>query len=294
MVKSRKEAVKSRKKPTGQRPRTSLRRKVLGQHFLTSGDVRDRIIRTLGALKDSHVLEIGAGGGVLTWELAQRAGRLTALEIDSRLAGNLEQAFKEMPHVSILGEDALRFDFTGWAKSCVPLEPVVVGNIPYRITNSLLHALIGSHSRLESVVLMLQEEVARKLSAPAGHKPYGMLTVLAGYHSKVEYLFHVGRENFSPPPNVDSAVVRLDFKQPCRCRAGDEAFFQALVRRLFLERRKQIQRILRKDQRFAVSAEQIERLEQDTGLRLSCRPEELTVEQLVTLADGLGSVKAKT
>ena len=286
--------MKRRKKPASHRPRTSLRRRILGQHFLASGEVRDRIFRTLGALKDSHVLEIGAGRGELTQELAQRAGRLTALEIDSRLAGNLEQAFKEMPHVSILGKDALRFDYTGWAQSCAPLKPLVVGNIPYRITNSLLHALIGSHSRLESVVLMLQEEVARKLSAPAGHKPYGMLSVLAGYHSKVEYLFQVGRENFSPCPNVDSALVRLDFKQPCQCRAEDEAFFQALVRRLFLERRKQIQRILRNDQRFTVSAEDIDRLEKDTGLKLSCRPEELTIEQLVALADGLSSVKVKT
>jgi 16S rRNA (adenine1518-N6/adenine1519-N6)-dimethyltransferase len=196
--------------------------------------------------------------------------------------------------VSILREDALRFDYLGWATSSRPLKPVVVGNIPYRITNSLLYTLIGSHSRLETVVLMLQEEVARKICASAGHKPYGLLTVLASYNSKVEYLFRVGRDNFSPPPNVDSAVIRLDFAKPCQSRAADEALFEALVRRLFLDRRKQIQKILRNDRSFAVSAGEIGLLEQDTGLKLSCRPEELTVEQLVALADGLGSMKVRT
>ena len=286
--------MKRKKSRISYRVRTSFRRKVLGQHFLTSAEVKDRIISSLGSLKDKHVLEIGAGRGVLTHELAERVGRLTALEIDNRLAEKLELAFKEMPEVSILREDALRFDYLGWAASSRPLKPVVVGNIPYRITNSLLYTLIGSHSRLETVVLMLQEEVARKICASAGHKPYGLLTVLASYNSKVEYLFRVGRDNFSQPPNVDSAVIRLDFAKPCQSRAADEALFEALVRRLFLDRRKQIQKILRNDRSFAVSAGEIGLLEQDTGLKLSCRPEELTVEQLVALADGLGSMKVRT
>jgi len=286
--------VKRKKSRIRSRGRTSFRCKVLGQRFLTSVEVKDRIISSLGSLKDKHVLEIGAGRGVLTRELAQKAGKLTALEIDNRLAEKLESAFKEIPEVSILREDALRFDYPGWAASTRPLRPVVVGNIPYRITNSLLYTLIGSHSRLETVVLMLQEEVARKICASAGHKPYGLITVLASYNSKVEYLFRVSRDNFSPRPNVDSAVIRLDFTKPCQGRAADEALFEALVRRLFLERRKQVQKILRNDRSLDVSTAEIRVLEQDTGLKLSSRPEELTVEQLVNLADSLGSMKVKT
>lgn len=286
--------MKRRKNRNSYRPRTSFRRKLLGQHFLTSSEVKDRIINSLGSLEDKHVLEIGAGRGELTCKLAERSGRLTAVEIDSRLAEKLQLAFKEMPEVSILREDALQFDYARWAASCTPLKPLVVGNIPYRITNSLLYALIGSHTLLGTVVLMLQEEVARKLSAPAGQKPYGRLTVFASYNSEVEFLFRVGRENFSPRPKVDSAVVKLDFAKPRQSRANDEALFETLVRRLFLNRRKQIQKVLRSDHRFAVSAEEIAKLEQYTGLKLSCRPEELKVEQLVALADGLSYMKVKT
>lgn len=286
--------MRRRKSRNSYCPRTSFRRKLLGQYFLISGEVKDRIISSLGSLEDKHVLEIGAGRGELTFELAERAGRLTALEIDSRLAEKLELAFKEMPQVSILREDALQFDYARWAASCAPLKPLVVGNIPYRITNSLLYALIGSHNLLGTVVLMLQEEVARKLNTSAGQKPYGMLTVFVSYNSEVEYLFRVGRENFSPRPKVDSALVKLDFAKPRQRRADDEALFEALVRRLFMDRRKQIQKILRHDHRFAVSAEEIARLEQSTGLKLSCRPEELRVEQLVALADSLSDMEVKT
>lgn len=294
MVKLRKETVKRRKNRNSRHSRTSFRRKVLGQYFLTSDEVRDRIISSLGSLEDKHVLEIGAGRGALTSELAERAGRLTALEIDSRLAEELEPVFEELPAVTILKEDALQFDYVRWADSCAPLKPLVVGNIPYGITNSLLYALIGSHARLETVVLMLQQEVARKLSTSAGHKPYGMLTVFVSYNAEVEYLFRVGRDNFSPRPKVDSAVLKLDFKNSCRRRADNEVLFETMVRSLFLNRRKQIQKILRSDRRFAVSAEKIARLEQYTGLKLSRRPEEMRVEQLVALADGLNYMKEKT
>lgn len=266
---------------------SAYRRKALGQHFLTSGTVRDRIIEALGPLEGAHVLEIGAGGGELTYKLAGRAARLTVLEIDPALSGRLEQELQDHPEVSVRTADAVQFDYAGWAGTCAPLAPLVVGNIPYHITNPLLYTLLGCNSRLGVVVLMLQEEVARKLTAPAGGKPYGLVSVYAAYYAATEYLFSVGRNNFRPPPRVDSAVVRLDFDRPFAPRARNAALFESLVRRLFLERRKQVQKILRSDRRFSLDAEKMGGLEELAGLDLTCRPEMLTVAELVRLSDCL-------
>ncbi|HLA40175.1 MAG TPA: 16S rRNA (adenine(1518)-N(6)/adenine(1519)-N(6))-dimethyltransferase RsmA, partial [Candidatus Glassbacteria bacterium] len=230
--------------------RGGARRKMLGQHFLKSKEVAARIVDALGPLADAHVLEIGSGGGRLTVELACRAKQLTGLELDLALAARLRQDFSSMPSVTILNEDAAAFDYAAWARRVQPALPVIVGNIPYSITNALLHALIDSGEALGTVVLMLQEEVARKITAPAGGKPYGMLTVLASYRAEVEYLFGVRRDCFVPPPAVDSAVVRLDFSRPQPRRALDERLFDSLVRGLFDQRRKQVQKVLRHDPRF--------------------------------------------
>jgi len=260
---------------------------------LASKEVGDRIVESLGTLERVHVLEIGAGSGALTYKLADCAERLTALEVDPGLACSLEEAFKKRDDVTISIQDVLEFDFPAWSRSCPPLVPVVVGNIPYRITSSLLHRLIDCHRELGLVVLMLQEEVARRLTAPAGRKPYGMLSVLASYYAEVRYLFSVERKNFRPQPRVDSAVVKLDFAKPYPRRAVDEKLFVSIVRRLFLERRKQVQKMLRKDPRFNLSTVALERLSLDTGLDLTCRPEEIPVDRFVALADSLFRLKGE-
>ncbi|OGG02194.1 MAG: ribosomal RNA small subunit methyltransferase A [Candidatus Glassbacteria bacterium RIFCSPLOWO2_12_FULL_58_11] len=270
--------------------RSGYRQKVLGQHFLVSRSVTERIISALGPLEHKHVLEIGAGRGVLTEHLAAAAGRLTALEIDRKLADYLQRTFGAKPEVAVLREDVLNFDIGGWARSCASLRPLVVGNIPYSITHALLHALIDAHRELEAAVLMLQEEVARKATAAAGGKPFGMLSALLSYYSSAEYLFGVGRENFIPVPGVDSAVVRLDFSRPCSPAARDEKAFRFLVRRLFEERRKQVQKVLRNNGRFALSAEDIELLARATGLDLTRRPEEFPVAELIALADAVSGM----
>ena len=270
--------------------RSGYRQKVLGQHFLASRSVTERIISALGPLESMHVLEIGSGRGVLTERLAAAAGRLTAIEIDKTLADYLQRALGAKPEVAVLREDVLKFDFGGWVRSCAPLRPLVVGNIPYNITHALLHALLDAHRELEAVVLMLQEEVARKVTAKAGKKPYGSLSVLVSYYSSAEYLFGVSRDNFNPAPRVDSAVVRLDFSRPFSPAAREEKIFRFLVRRLFEERRKQVQKTLRNNGRFTISAEDIEHLGRATGLELTRRPEEFPVAELIALADAVSGL----
>ncbi|MBN2289646.1 MAG: ribosomal RNA small subunit methyltransferase A [Candidatus Glassbacteria bacterium] len=263
------------------------RRRILGQHFLNDQAIAGRIVGSLGPLEQAHVLEIGAGRGILSCRLAEQAARFTAIELDRGLSEALARKLKDNGKVTVLQQDVLEFDLDTWAAQCGPLTPVVAGNIPYRITSDLLHKLIGCHRHLARAVLMLQEEVARKLTAEAGGKPYGMISVLAGYRAAREYLFFVGRGNFSPSPGVDSAVVRLDFKAPEVAAAADEKLFEFMVRRLFRDRRKQVQKVLRTDPGFKLNAGRIRDLAAETGIDLSCRPEELSVEQFVALAESM-------
>ncbi len=272
------------------RGRTRTQR--MGQNFLANRSIAERIVDSLGDLSGSHVLEIGPGRGALTGLLAGRAARLTALELDSRLAAVATAEYEGQQRVEIKHVDALRFDIAAWAGSCAPLVPVVVGNIPYSITNNLLHQLIAAHEELGEVVLMVQQEVASKITAPAGGKPYGMISVLCAYHARPEYLFTVGRGNFVPPPKVDSAVIRFDFNSSTELKAKDYAVFDYLVRRLFLERRKQVQKVLRKGSRFSIDADKLDEIEARSGVKLTRRPEELPVEDFVRLADVLATLES--
>ena len=149
-----------KRKKTSSRSGT-YRLKILGQHFLNNRLIAGRIVEALGPLDQAHVLEIGAGRGILSCLLADRAASFTALELDSRLSEELARKLKGRESVAVVRQDALEFDIESWIAGCGPLNPVIVGNIPYRITRDLLHKLIGCHRHLSVAVLMVQEEVAR-------------------------------------------------------------------------------------------------------------------------------------
>jgi len=271
-------------------------RRALGQNFLKSEAIARRIAESLGPLENAHVLELGAGPGRLSGQLVQRAAMVTLLELDPALAARLEEKYRGEERVRVVRGDILRFDFGRWADACAPLTPMVAGNIPYNITSNLLHCLLEARSHLDRVVLMLQEEVARKLTAAPGDKAWAMLPVLTACYAATEYLFPVGADNFSPRPKVDSAVLRLGFafgRGGVTQRPQDEKLFQALVKRLFLERRKQVQKVLRSDPLYRLSPEQLGRLAGETGVDLSRRPEELPVEAFIRLADYLAVLRAE-
>jgi 16S rRNA (adenine1518-N6/adenine1519-N6)-dimethyltransferase len=259
--------------------------RAMGQNFLKSESVARRIAESLEGLENAHVLELGAGPGRLSRQITARAARTTLLELDTRWAAHLEETFRADQRVAVIRGDILRFDFETWAGECAPLNPIVAGNIPYNITSNLLHRLIEARESLGTVVLMLQEEVARKITSAPGGKLWAMLPVFIACYSTVESLFKVGADNFSPRPKVDSAVVRLDFKGGSPLRAKDDRLFRALVKRLFLERRKQIQKVLRSDSLYRLGPDDLERMSRSTGVDLSRRPEELTVDDFIKMSD---------
>lgn len=195
------------------------RKPKLGQHFLTDQGAALRIVEALGDLSQRTVLEIGPGRGVLTTLLARRARRLIAVELDRVLAAQLRMKYSLTPNVEIIEADVLAVDidslFAPKPGSTRPgleltLEPVrVVGNIPYYITSDLLLRLFEHRQYFENMVIMVQNEVADRLSAKPGGSEYGLLSATAQLYSRVEKLFSLPPAAFTPPPKVHSAVVRL-------------------------------------------------------------------------------------
>jgi 16S rRNA (adenine1518-N6/adenine1519-N6)-dimethyltransferase len=191
----------------------------LGQHFLTSDDVAARTVDALGDVSESTVLEIGPGRGILTSLIARRTPRLIAVELDRVLAAQLRLKFGMARNVEILEADVLAIDFDslfgpkpGLGRPGMEFKPQpvrVVGNLPYYITSDILLRLFEFSKYFESIVIMVQREVADRIAAEPGGSEYGVLSATAQLYARVENLFTVPPGAFSPPPKVHSAVLRL-------------------------------------------------------------------------------------
>lgn len=198
------------------RPQTKPK---LGQHFLTSYDSATRIVDALGDVSQSTVLEIGPGRGILTSVLAKRARRLIAVELDRVLAAQLRLKFGMAQNVEIIEADILAIDFDslfgpkpGLGRPGIELKPQpvkVVGNLPYYITSDILLRLFEYAKYFESIVIMVQSEVADRIAAEPGGRDYGLLSATAQLYARVEKLFTLPPDAFSPPPKVHSTVLRL-------------------------------------------------------------------------------------
>ena len=198
------------------RPQTKPK---LGQHFLASEDLAARVVDTLGDVSQSTVLEIGPGRGILTSLLAKRARRLIAVELDRVLAAQLRLKFGMERNVEVIEADILAIDFDslfgpkpGLSRPGIELKPQpvkVVGNLPYYITSDILLRLFEFSKYFESIVIMVQREVADRVAAEPGGRDYGMLSATAQLYARVEKLFTLPPGAFVPPPKVHSTVLRL-------------------------------------------------------------------------------------
>lgn len=201
---------------SARRPKTKPK---LGQHFLTADDLAGRIVSAVGEVSESTVLEIGPGHGILTSLLAKRARRLIAVELDRVLAAQLRLKFGMARNVEILEADVLAIDFDslfgpkpGLGQPGIAFKPQpvrVVGNLPYYITSDILLRLFEFSKYFESIVIMVQKEVADRIAAEPGGSEYGVLSATAQLYARVENLFTVPPGAFSPPPKVHSSVLRL-------------------------------------------------------------------------------------
>jgi len=250
--------------------------RALGQNFLRDPNVARKIIAAIDPLGGDTVLEIGPGEGVLTQELAARAGRLVLVELDGRVIHRMQELFPG-PAVEILHQDILDVDLTALAARAGKLR--VVGNIPYNITTPILFHLLDHRAVIRDAVLMMQREVARRLSASPGSKEYGILSVASQFSTDVTMLFDVSPNVFYPRPAVTSTVVRLVMRAAPRAAVADEVFFRSMVRAVFGKRRK----TLRNSLRYFLGEEPPAGLEEF----LERRPEELPIEDLARLSNAL-------
>ena len=229
------------KRRQGVRPR-----KKLGQHFLRDRAVIQTIIAKAGFGPDSHVLEVGAGLGALTFPLARSVARVYAVEKDGRLVERLQAALQReaILNVSLIHRDILRLEL-GELPIPSGQKLGVIGNLPYNISTPLLERLIENRTWFSRAVLMFQHEVGRRMTASPGSREYGSLSVLIQYHARISPLLQVSREAFYPRPEVHSMVLGIDFDKPYPRRAEDEENLKKVVRAAFSHRRKTLLNSLR-------------------------------------------------
>ncbi len=227
-------------KDEGAEPYPSKR---LGQHFLRDQRTIHRIIESLAPRSDETIVEIGPGTGALTGALVERAGRVIAVEFDSKLAPLLNERFGNVPNFKLLLADALTVDF------CAEIRPAlsarVVANLPYNISTAILQRLISQRACLEEMVLMLQREVVERVLAPAGTSDRGYISVLVEAYCEAEKLFDVAPGAFRPPPKVWSSVMRVKFRPRINTEVADEALLWETVSAGFAQKRKTILNNLR-------------------------------------------------
>ncbi len=276
-------------------------KKRLGQHFLTDAAVVQAIAEAVRAPAGSHVVEIGAGEGVLTAELLRAYPRLTAIEVDPEAAAHLRARF---PGLDLREADVLDVDWAGMRDggsgmegdtdplssrpaSHIPHPPAaplaVVGNLPYYITSPILFSLLDARAHVGRAVLMVQKEVADRLVAPHGSKTYGTLSVYFQLFARATPLFDVPRTAFRPPPNVESAVVQIDFADGPESlpRPGGVPFeaVQRVVRAAFGQRRKMFRNSVAP--LFAAAGREM------PAAFATLRPEAVPPDQFVALARAL-------
>ncbi len=214
-------------------------RKEFGQNFLINRDTVARIADS--AAEDSHtaVLEIGPGIGTLTHALAERYEKVIAVEIDHGLIPVLERTLADCPNATVVEGDVMKVDLADLlAREAGGLPIAVCANLPYYITTPILMRLLESRLPFTSITVMIQSEVADRLSAPAGSADYGAITAVLGYYGDVKRLFTVSAGNFMPAPKVASAVVRLDLYKDPPYRPKSEPLFFRTLHAAFAQRRK--------------------------------------------------------
>jgi 16S rRNA (adenine1518-N6/adenine1519-N6)-dimethyltransferase len=217
----------------------------LGQNFLVDDAARHAVVDALGSLGERTVIEVGPGHGAITSILAGRCRRLIAVEVDRALAAELRFQFRDQPHVEIVEADVIEVDFEALLRPGRTAD--VVGNLPYYITSQILLRLFaaGASGLLTRAVVMVQREVADRIAAAPGVRDYGLLSATAQMNARVETLFTLPPSAFSPPPDVFSSVLRLEFAPRFTELGVDAAGFDVFLRACFAQKRKTLANNLR-------------------------------------------------
>jgi len=251
-------------------------KKRLGQHFLTDKRLLGRIADALGATPADTVIEIGPGRGALTEQLLARAVRVIAIELDRELAPMLRDRWRDEPRLTVIEGDVLAQDLGALAGG----PYLLAGNVPYNITTPILfHAM--QRPRPDRAVYLVQREVAERIAARPGSEAYGALSVNVQALARAELLFGVSAKAFSPPPKVESAVIRIVPRDDPEVTAEEEGPFRTLVQGAFGLRRKQLRRVIRT--LWSLGVEEADAVLARAALDGAARPETLSPGEFARL-----------
>lgn len=260
--------------------------KKLGQNFLVNPSVCPKMAELGGAAPGVGVLEIGPGVGVLTWELASRAQKVVAIELDSRLLPVLEETLAPFERVKVIQGDVMKIDLAALLREeFAGMEVVVCANLPYYITSPILMRLLEAKLPVSSITVMVQKEAAVRLCAAPGTRDAGAVSAAVRYYAEPKMLFPVSRGSFMPAPDVDSAVIRLDVRETPAVAPLDETFFFRVIRAGFSQRRKTLANSLSAG--LSLPKEQILSAMEQSSIPATARAEELDLTSFCRLSDTL-------
>ena len=259
-------------------------KKRLGQHFLVDRNILNKVVRTAGVGEEDVVIEVGPGPGEMTLALARLVKRVIAVEIDPKLVEILKKKLAGWPNVEVVKSDILKVDFKRlYKKEGHPIK--VVANLPYQISTPLLFRFIEAKEAFSTLTLMLQREVAERMAAPSGGKAYGPLSIFVQLFLDVSIRFFIKPSAFFPPPKIESAVVHMVWKEKPRIEEKDEEWFKKVVKACFGYRRKTLLNAL-KHSELPLDESTGSKMEK-AGIDPQRRPETLTIEEFIRLADAL-------
>lgn len=275
-----------------------MARQRLGQHFLVDPGWREEIARAIrvsrqsvaptasGDAKEACWLEVGAGHGEMTENLASTGAPVYALELDTQLLGGLQRLAKQFPNVTVLPGDILKIDLTSLAAG---RKLRVYGNLPYYITSPILHRLFECAGIIEEIHVVVQLEVAKRLIAAPGSRDYGYLSVVTQYYSRPELVLEIPRGAFRPPPEVGSALVTLRFPGGCaKLPKVDAARFLEFVKLCFSQKRKTLTNNLKSQ----AKPPQIRRILARLELRPDARAEQLSLANFAALFESFSEIQS--
>jgi len=260
---------------------TPLKR--LGENYLIDGNIKNKIVREAAVSEKDAVVEIGPGMGALTFDIAGSARRMVAVDIDRKACAILKDlAGDDYPNLEIVNGDILKFDFAGPARGG---KAKVVGNLPYYITTPIIEHLISSRRFLDSAVIMMQKEVARRLIAKPGSSDYGSISCFVNYFTIPTLIYTVKRTSFYPSPDVDSCIVKLAFLEKPSVKVYDEDKFFRIMRGSFNQRRKTIANSISREAVLDIPKDELAEKLKSIGIDPASRPETLSLTQFADIAN---------
>lgn len=260
-------------------------KKRLGQNFLTDRNVLDRITSASGAGPGTNVLEIGAGLGVLTRALAETGARVVSVESDLALKPVLAETVGAPANAEIVFEDFLKIDLDGFLGSRAQERWIIAGNLPYYITTPIIVKIVNARSLIRRAILMVQREVADRLTAAPGTADYGAIGLFVNYHFDTERVMRVSRNAFFPVPEVDSELLLLTPRETPLLKVTDENVMFRIIRAAFGKRRKTLLNSLSSSVDLGWDKSEAARVLEESGIDPSRRAETLTLAEFASIAN---------